>query len=99
MVLTNKWGAYIAATKLIWTAVILNGNDASGPFTNLIKCIARRCTRKMLSASWGKSEQAAPCGGYYHGTQTTDSNRVCDCLLSVRADIITTHAWTKQIMS
>ena len=24
----------IVETKLIWTAVILNGSDASGPFTN-----------------------------------------------------------------
>ena len=40
-------------------------------------------------------EQAAHCSGYCHGTQTTDSNRVRDCLLSVRPAVMATHAWTK----
>ena len=54
------------------------------------KCthILRRCF-----SIWDNPQQAAHCG-YCHGTQTTDSTRVCDCLLSVRAAIMTVHAWT-----
>ena len=33
LVFHEKMGC-IAETKLVWTAVILNGSDASGPFTN-----------------------------------------------------------------
>ena len=40
----------IAATKLAWTAVILNGSEASGPLTQTVgylKCIARRCVKSF----------------------------------------------------
>ena len=42
------------------------------------------------SASWGEPKPAAYCGDC-HGTQTIDSNRVCDCLLSVRVTILWIH--------
>ena len=43
LVLHEQTGC-IAATKLVWTAVILNGSEASGPLTNSrAQCIARRC--------------------------------------------------------
>ena len=48
------------------------------------------------------SEQSRHCAGLYHGTRTMNSSRVCDCLLSVRAATMATHAWTKlhtQVMS
>ena len=41
----------IAATKLIWTAVILNGSEASGPLANgrALKCIARQCIKPFVA--------------------------------------------------
>ena len=34
---------HIAATKLVWTAVILNGSEASGPLTSGRALIIGRC--------------------------------------------------------
>ena len=53
-------------------------------------------------ALWGEAERAAHCTRLCHGTQTMNSSRACDCLLSVREATVETHAWTKlhtQLMS
>ena len=34
LLILHEQTGYTAATKLIWTPVIPNGSDASGPFTN-----------------------------------------------------------------
>ena len=51
----------IAATKLIWTAVILNGSEASGLLSNVghLKCIARR---RIKYLGGQKGVQANPLG-------------------------------------
>ena len=49
----------IAATKLVWKAVILNGSEASGSLANGIghlKCIARQCIK-----SFGGKPSNPPC--------------------------------------
>ena len=35
--------ARIAATRLVWTAVILNSSETSEPLSNRTKCAVKRC--------------------------------------------------------
>ena len=59
----KKKTGYIAETKLIWTAVTLNGRDASGLFTNgkgIKKCMARQCTLKPFGGQKGDLSEPPP---------------------------------------
>ena len=61
---------------------------------SFVFCIYEYVLEDALT-SWGEPEGAADCADLCHGTQTMNSSRVCDRLLSVWAATMATHAWTK----
>ena len=59
LVLYEQTG-WIAATKLVWTVVMLNGSEASGPLTD---GRVRQCIKPFGGQKWDPSESPSntPC--------------------------------------